>query len=317
MTQNKEKISEILKQFQEYLETEEAKKHLETMESEKREVKALMQKLSSFDKKSMEFTELIIYGLLPYNKTKVAKRVSLFPTFMNIKLFFKDYNYSDEDWNKLANMIYELCLNFQINPENLNHIIKQFSDNKYSQRLQCGSITPILFCLNDKFPVVNNRIIRSFRRINLILGINEKLSQKLEKYPENLIKLNDFVKRLDFDLLRKQDYFDLFCYWYDSNILLVEKEDEKEESEQTIEEPDKEEYTKPIEVDFKGFIEEVDLSDVSKFSPHFLRNPERIKIKDIIHSAEKGIWVLPNFQRYFDWKKEHIRSFLESIFNDY
>jgi Protein of unknown function DUF262 len=27
--------------------------------------------------------------------------------------------------------------------------------------------------------------------------------------------------------------------------------------------------------------------------------------------------VLPNFQRYFEWRKRDIKEFLESIFNDY
>ena len=149
MAQNNERVLEIHKNYQEYLKTEEAKKHLESMESEKKEVNSLMQKLSLLDEKSKEFTELVIYGLLPYSKTKVAKRVSLFPAFMNIRLFFKDYNYSEEDWNNLANMIYSLCFNFQKNPDKLNQFIKEFSENKYSRRLQCGSITPILFCIND------------------------------------------------------------------------------------------------------------------------------------------------------------------------
>ena len=54
-----------------------------------------------------------------------------------------------------------------------------------------------------------------------------------------------------------------------------------------------------------------------KFSPHSLRNPERIKVRDIILYADKTYWVLPHFQRYFSWKKENIRGFLKAIFNDY
>jgi len=52
------------------------------------------------------------------------------------------------------------------------------------------------------------------------------------------------------------------------------------------------------------------------YNPHSLSSPERIKISRIIENVQKG-WKIPNFQRYFDWNKEDIRSFLESIFNDY
>ena len=48
-----------------------------------------------------------------------------------------------------------------------------------------------------------------------------------------------------------------------------------------------------------------------------MRNPERIKINQIILNSEKDSWVLPNFQRYFEWKKKDVKEFLESIVKDY
>lgn len=56
--------------------------------------------------------------------------------------------------------------------------------------------------------------------------------------------------------------------------------------------------------------------DSALYDPHSLTSPERIKINRIIENVQKG-WQLPNFQRYFDWNKEDVRSLLESIFNDY
>jgi len=54
----------------------------------------------------------------------------------------------------------------------------------------------------------------------------------------------------------------------------------------------------------------------ASYNPHLLQSPERIKISRIVENVQKG-WQIPNFQRYFDWNKEYIRSFLESVFNDY
>src|SRR5206468_8385716 len=130
---------------------------------EKQEVKDLMKKLDTMDKNSPEFVDWVLYGLLPYSKTKYAKRVSTFPAFMNIKLFFKNYNYSEEDWHLVANMIYSLAKKFQQSPENLQQWINEFtSDHIHSRSIQCGSMSPILFCINDKFPIVNNRVIYTY-----------------------------------------------------------------------------------------------------------------------------------------------------------
>jgi len=63
------------------------------------------------------------------------------------------------------------------------------------------------------------------------------------------------------------------------------------------------------------FLSEVDFA-AAQFEPHSLDSPERVKIQKIIESVQRG-WRIPNFQRYFDWDREAIRSFLESIFNDY
>jgi hypothetical protein len=97
------------------------------------------------DKNSQEFIDWVLYGLLPYSKTKYAKRISTFPVFMNIKLFFKNYRYNDKDWQIIANMIFNLVKKFQQNPNRLSDYIDEFiSDEIHSRSFQCGSIYLIL-----------------------------------------------------------------------------------------------------------------------------------------------------------------------------
>lgn len=312
-----QKLKEIIKQYEEYLATEEAKEHLRTMEKEKGEVQKIMDKISHLDKKSPEFTELVLYGLLPYSNTKVAKRVSLFPAFMNIRIFFKEYNYSYDEWNLIANRIYDLCSKFKENPEKISNLIEDFTKDKYSRRLQCGSITPILFCINDNYPIVNNRAIRTFRSIKLILGEKEKLSQKLIDYPDNLKKINKLVSQLSLEILKDHNYQDLFFYWYDSEILSEERRAVKKEAEEAETETETEEGAKREEVDIKKFLKEIKIEKGFDFIPHSLGDPQRIKINQIINLSSKARWVLPHFQRYFDWNKNNVKEFWESIFNDY
>lgn len=317
MTNSEDKIKSILKQYEKYLKTEKAKEHLNTMKKEKIEVQEIMDKLTHMDKKSAEFTELVLYGLLPYSNSKVAKRVSLFPAFMNIKTFFKEYNYSEKEWNLIANRIYNLCSKFKENPKNLSLYIIEFSKDQYSRRLQCGSITPILFAINDNYPIVNNITIRSFRSIKLILGEREKLSQKLIDYIDNIKKINKLVEQLGLELLKDHNFQDLFFYWYDSEILSEERRAEKEEAEEGETATETEEEVKREEVDIKQFIEQVNIEKGFNFTPHSLGDPQRIRINQIISLSSRAQWVLPHFQRYFDWNKNDVRDFWESIFNDY
>jgi hypothetical protein len=160
----------IINNFRKWINSEAGQRHLNTVEKEKQEIKVLMKKLDSLNKESSEFTDLVLYGLLPYAKTKHVMRVSTFPVFFNVKLLFSNYNYNDSDWKQIAKMIYYLTSNFQRDPSQLDNWIKQFtSDEIHSRKFQCGSITPILFCLNDRFPIINNRVIRAFNDFLLIL----------------------------------------------------------------------------------------------------------------------------------------------------
>ena len=96
-----DQLAKILADFKVYYDSPEGQQHVRLIETEKKDVHALMKKLSEMDRNSSEFVELVLYGLLPYSKSKYAKRVSLYSAFLNIKLFFRSYNYTEDDWKKL------------------------------------------------------------------------------------------------------------------------------------------------------------------------------------------------------------------------
>src|SRR3989344_888458 len=73
--------------------------------------------------------------------------------------------------------------------------------------------------------------------------------------------------------------------------------------------------TENQDLDISQFLNGLDFSKYN-FEPHSLPSPERIRIHELIDNIEHR-WKIPNFQRYFDWKKEGVRDFLESIFDDY
>jgi len=267
------------------------------------------------DKNSNEFIDLVLYGLLPYSNTKYAKRVSTFPVFMNIKQFFKNYNYSDSDWKIIANLIFDLVKNFQQNPDILPKLIEQFCSNEiHSRSFQCGTISPILFCINDSYPIVNNRVIHTYNDFSSNFNWDDIMSPKLEKYIENIEKCNKLISFINMPELKDYTIFDLFCYWYD-HLYEMKGTDIDDEDETDIYQT--EEKTKIPVINIPKFLDEIILDNSYKLETHSLRNPERVKIRQIIENCQKGIWVLPNFQRYYTWNKKDVKEFLESIFNDY
>lgn len=221
MDQKSLQIEQLINEFKNYLKTEEAKGHLKYLkEKEPKETKEILEKLKTLPKESKEFIDLVLYGLLPHYKTKYAKRVSITPAFMNIKKFFARFGYTENDWEELANLVFNLIVKFENSPERLEEFIREFTSNRLSKALQCGSISPIFFALNQNFPIVNNRTIRTYRRLSFIIFDQpDDLNQKLEYYLANVEKIKRFVKTLsekyNFKEIEDMAIFDLFCFWYD------------------------------------------------------------------------------------------------------
>jgi len=217
-----QEVVRLIQEFREqYLNSEEGKVHLDYLKvREPKETREVIERLKSLPKDSAEFVDLVLYGLLPNSKTRYAKRVSIAPAFMNIKKFFARFNYTEKDWKELTNLIYNLIVKFQENPNDLETLIRDFISHRLSKGIQCGSLSPIFFALNPNFPIVNNRVIRTYRRLSfLVFGEVDELSQRLENYLSNIDKIENLKTVLNtkynFKEITDMAVFDLFCYWYD------------------------------------------------------------------------------------------------------
>jgi 5-methylcytosine-specific restriction endonuclease McrA len=217
-------LQDTIKRFREHLTTEGGKRHLNDLkEKEPRETRAVLDKLKTLPKNSNEFVDLVLYGLLPNSDTKYAKRVSIAPSFMNIRKFFGRFNYTEDDWHALANLVFDLAFKFQQDPDHLDVYIRQFISHRLSKALQCGSLSPIFFALNPNFPIVNNREKSTYRKLSfLVFGDVDELSQRLENYLSNVDKITKITAAMSvaykFKEIMDMAIFDLFCYWYDEQV---------------------------------------------------------------------------------------------------
>jgi uncharacterized protein with ParB-like and HNH nuclease domain len=213
-------------------------------------------------------------------------------------------------WISTAPSLLEI---FRESPENLQKWINEFTSDKiHSRSIQCGSISPVLFCINDKFPIVNNRVINTYNEFSSIYGWNDIMSKKLDNYLTNVDKCHKLISFLGIPEITDFTVFDLFCYWYD---YLYERKEQDESDDDEGQYATVERIRVP-EINIPALLNTIEVNNFEQ-QYHSLRNPERIKINQIIINSQKGVWVLPNFQRYFEWKKKDVKDFLESIVNDY
>lgn len=93
------------------------------------------------------------------------------------------------------------------------------------------------------------------------------------------------------------------------------KDETIEEFDETLTDPD---FAKLDEINFTELFSNTDfVKQQLKLKQLKESPPTRARISQIIGNCENGEWVVPVFQRYFDWKKDDIRDFLKSIFLDY
>ena len=164
-------------------------------------------------------------------------------------------------------------------------------------------------------------------RINYDFGKDPKYKPDISKL-ENCFK-NDIPIGLIFKTIKGKNKilglgrivsFDTTKFIIDSYG--ISDKESKSLKEETIEEFDKSiadpEFAKIEDTNYLQLLSEIDFDD-DKFKQNTTDNPEsrRVRINQIIDYCESGEWVIPRFQRYFDWKKDDIKDFLKSIFLDY
>jgi len=152
MSQQKSvELRDTIRRFRDYLNTDPGRWHLNYLkEKEPKETREVLAKLKELPKDGTDFVDLVLYGLLPNSDTKYAKRVSIAPSFLNIKKFFGRFNYSENDWRELANLVYDLVTKFQRDPDHLDTFIRDFISHRLSKICVTNSKRSLL-CFSELF----------------------------------------------------------------------------------------------------------------------------------------------------------------------
>ena len=307
-------LKQAICEFEKLVETDKFKSEMKHQESDANAIRALMEQLSKLDQDSDEFENLVLFGLLPYGKTSYAARISRFPVFLNIKSFFQRYEYMPKDWKNLAKLIYKLATNVNHDPSKLMEYIEEFTSSPLSKGLQCGSLTPFLYALAEEFPIVNNYTISTYESMikKILPGKTRRLDQKIKSYPKNRKLILEMIEMINSSAFENIWHFDYFTYWY--NRIYNQKSDINTSDAPEVSPEELE--PQHINIDFNEFL---DLAESKKkFNESFrIAQPENIKLYQLILHVEGHRWLLPNFQRDFDWSTEDIKELWESIFKNY
>lgn len=210
----KARIEAFAKEFErKYLDREQGRKHLETYKREKEDVKKRFLKIKKKVDAGKDITDDILYGLLPYSNTEYNRkqnhRISTWPAITkDVKTWFENARWQKkENWPKVAKAVFNL-INGLVSDKDPRHI-KEFIETVYSKGFQSGMISPILYCLDENFLVINNKNIDT---VNFILQ-EDVIDRRLENYLQNIKVVKEILEKLEIDIFDRYDKFDAFCHW--------------------------------------------------------------------------------------------------------
>jgi len=212
--EQKNKFQALADEFKEkYLETEQGKRHLESYDKERKEVKEIFKEIKEKHEKDGDITEEVLRRLLPHSDTKYTRekgyRASTWPAVTkDVKTWFEHAGWQKkENWPKVADSIFKLVVGLT-KDRDVKHI-EEFVKTEYSKGFQAGMVSPILYCLDPNLLVINSKTVDT---VNYILN-EEVTDNKLENYLGNIKVISELLKESGIELFESYDVFDAFCHW--------------------------------------------------------------------------------------------------------
>jgi hypothetical protein len=200
----------------EYINTPEGQKHLARSESEPGEVRKVFSEIKAKYLAGKEIKDDVLQRLLPHSDTEYHRnnnyRISTWPCITkDICLWFEAAGWKKpEDWTPTAKIIFEGVDGLVSGKKEAWF---KFIKSKYRHGFGTGFISPILFCLDKNFPVINSKVVKTYKFCKSQLGEPDEIDAKLENYLKNAEKLKSLVDRLKRMGMKDTQVFDIFCHY--------------------------------------------------------------------------------------------------------
>lgn len=196
-----ETLRDLIQDFQtKYLASAEGQAHLrQHSEIEPREVRIAFEEIRAKHKQNADITDDVLRGLLPHIDSSFHRengyRISTWPAIRkDIRGWFEAIGWKrTEDWEPTARMLFEAIdgvLRGDFGPWD------EFIGSDYQYGFGAGLISPILFCLDNQYPVINSKVVKTYAAITTLLGNKDTINAKLDMYFENAEKVKALQAQL-------------------------------------------------------------------------------------------------------------------------
>lgn len=220
-----------------YLNTTKGQNHLKNYKEESKKITKVYVNIQNKKDKNLDTTDDVLYGLVPH------KGKSIVGFMTDIKPYFeKKLHIKPEKFPEIADSLYSTIKNLINNPndpEIQKRIMEEFVTGNNSKGFGTGTLSPTLFFIDPKYPLINSKTISTVDFLSTMIGNPVKIDSELSHYIENKGKLIKFMDDLSIYIPEFSDFavFDVFCHWMcDKNLghyaegnplLLVNFENEK------------------------------------------------------------------------------------------
>jgi predicted RNA-binding protein with PUA-like domain len=207
---------------EEYLETPAGQKHLAVTEAEPEEVQQVFEEIREKHAAGEDITDDVLRRLLPHSDSEFHRkndyRISTWPCIRKeVRSWFEGAGWKEpDDWPPTARLLFEAVDGLVTgNHEPWN----KFLASEYRHGFGTGFVSPILFCLDDQFPVINSKVVKTYRYCTAQLGQPDQIDAKLDNYLENAKKVNALQRHLEPLGLTTIREWDIFCHYMVSKRL--------------------------------------------------------------------------------------------------
>ena len=208
-------IKRLFEDFKdEFLDVKVGKDHLLLYDQYSKNVQKIFNSIENHPEVVNDISDPIINYLLPIKGNPIA------PAAVGD---IKAYGYTDEDLPSLTKTVFKLLEDLINSNDKIyqKDLIKEFKNGPYSKGFQTAMLSPVLYCLDNKYWLYNNKTVNTFNLLSGILDEDDKIDGFLDNYIDNLDKLSKMVDYISVVVPEFSDFkiFDAFCHWMcDKNL---------------------------------------------------------------------------------------------------